>query len=113
MGSFFFKDSSKDIFQAAKDLIYKNIEDETVMMELSANNANHINERSKRLNITYNLGKRNVASNYEKATKPLKVLHFHPADRRLLDTFMYGKNEMNIPLMTDRLIEIFNHHGMK
>lgn len=113
MGSFFFKDSSRDIFQAAKDIIYTNVEDETAMMQLSANNTNNINERSKRLNITYNVGKRNVAFNYAKATKPLKVLHYHPADRRLLDIFMYGKNEMNIPLMPPRLIEIFNYHGMK
>jgi len=113
LGSFFFKESSKDIFLLAKDIILKNIEDESAMMELTKNNANNVNERSKRLNITYNLGQRKVESNYNKATKPIKVLHFHPSRARLLGVFMYGKNGMNTPLMSERLIGIFKQYGIK
>jgi hypothetical protein len=111
MGSFFFKSSSKDIFELAKPIIYRNIEDETAMMELTKNQ--EINRRCKRLNITYNFGMRNVESNFAKAIKPIRVLHFHPNERRVpaLDIFMHGKNGLSKPLMNERLIKIFNQHG--
>jgi hypothetical protein len=62
---------------------------------------------------------RNIGQNYEIATKPIKVLHFHPhyRDTKLpastLNMFMYGKNELKMPLMPERLIKIFHHHGIK
>ena len=113
MGSFFVKASSKDIFEKAKDIIYKNIEDETAMVELTRNKA--IAKRCKRLNITYDFGMRNVESNWEKAIKPLRVVHFHPYYRWVptLDIFMYGKNGLNMPLIDKRLRRIFNHYGIK
>lgn len=77
-------------------------------------------KRFKRLNVTYNIAKRYIPSIYKEATKPLKVLHFRPSDKkddRIQDTplnmFMYGKNSLKIPLMFDRLIKIFNYHGIK
>lgn len=113
LGSFFVKDTSYDIFEKAKPTIYKNIEDETALMELTKDPK--IAKRCKRLNITYNFGMRNVESNYEKAIKPIRVVHFHPFSKRLptLDIFVYGKNGLNIPLVSERLIKIFNHHGIK
>jgi len=113
MGSFFFKESAGDIFKLMKPEIFNDIEDETVMMGLTGNNANNVNERSKRLNITYNFGQRNVESNYEKATKPIKVVHFHPSRKAILDIFMYGKNGMNAPIMNERLTEVFKQHGIR
>ncbi|QQG47703.1 MAG: hypothetical protein HY044_01275 [Candidatus Woesebacteria bacterium] len=112
MGSFFFKDNSKDIFVKTRPEIFKDIEDETVMMELTQDPA--ISERCKRLNVTYNFGMRNVESNYERAIKPIRIVHFHPFSRRLptLDIFMYGKNGLNMPLMSERLIKIFKYHGI-
>lgn len=113
MGSFFLKSTSKNIFEKAKDIIYKNIEDEDAMVSLTQDPA--IKKRCKRLNITYNFGMRNVESNYKIAQKPVKVLHFHPHDRRMpnLDIFMHGKNGLNKPIMTRRLIKIFNQNGIK
>jgi hypothetical protein len=113
MGSFFFKEASKDIFQLARDLIYKNTEDEGAMMELTKKA--DINKRCKRLNITYNFGMRVVMPNYERAIKPLRILHFHPVYKwvQTLDIFMYGKSGLKMPLMTERLIKIFHHHGIK
>lgn len=80
-------------------------------------------KRFKKLNVTYNIAKRYVPTIYKEAEKPLKVLHFRPSDtkekdpRMVADTalniFMYGKNGLKIPLMTDRLIKIFNHHGIE
>lgn len=114
MGSFFVRDTSKDIFALAKPIIYKDIEDETAMVQLTTEDES-INKRCKRLNITYNFGMRNVESNYKIAKKPIRVVHFHPYDRRMntLDIFMYGKNGLNKPLIIDRLIKIFNSHGVK
>ena len=114
LGSFFVKSSSKDIFNLAKPIIYQNIEDETALVQLTTENES-INKRCKRLNISYNFGMRNVESNFAKAKKPIKVVHFHPQDRRLpiLDIFMYGKNGLNKPLLSKRLIKVFNQNGVK
>ncbi|MBI2593912.1 hypothetical protein HYW44_04715 [Candidatus Daviesbacteria bacterium] len=122
MGSFFVKTSSKDIFERAKEIIFKNIEDETAMVELTKDAA--INKRCKRLNITYDFGMRYVESNYKKAKKPLRVVHFHPKYQVVYpkpsyywvwtwDVFVNGKNGLNKPLIDKRLIAIFNHHGIK
>lgn len=113
MGSFFFKSTSKDIFELAKPIIYKDIEDETAMMELTKNP--DILKRCKRLNVTYNFGMRRVESNWQKADKPIRVVHFHPYSKRLptLDIFIHGKNGLKIPLVSERLIKVFNHHGIK
>ena len=114
LGSVFFKDSSRDVFQWIKDYIDETTEeDETALTFLTEGNINGINERIKKLNITYQIGMRRVDSNYERATKPLKVLHFHPHKPGLLDIFMYGKNRTGIPMMSERLIEIFNKHNVK
>jgi len=75
--------------------------------------------RYKRLNVTYNIAKRCLDTIYKEADSPLRVLHFRPSDKddlmpdTALNMFMYGKNSLKIPLMTDRLIGIFNKHGIK
>lgn len=74
--------------------------------------------RYKKLNVTYNIAKRCLETIYKEADKPLKVLHFRPSDKDItmsevaLNMFMYGKNNLKIPLMTSRLIDIFNNYGI-
>lgn len=121
MGSFFVKKGSKDIFEKAKEIIYKNIEDETAMVDLTTNPA--ISKRCKRLNITYNFGMRYVEENWERAIKPLRIVHFHPRYKIIYlepyrwewtwDVFVQGKNGLNMPLIDKRLLKIFNNHGIK
>lgn len=113
LGSDFIKSSAKDIFEWLRDSIYADIEDEDVLMNITTRNTHNINARIKKMNITYQIGMKKIAYNYGIASKPIKVLHFHPSKPNLLDIFMYGKNEANIPLMTKRLINIFNYHGIK
>lgn len=121
LGSIFFKDSAKDIFNLIKDAIYEfQTEDERALTHHTRRNTNKIMDRIKKLNITYNFGMRHVDYNYKIATKPLKVLHFHPVytlrdnlPATPLDCFMYGKNDLNMPLMNTRLTKIFNRHGIK
>ena len=113
LGSFFVKKSSRDIYELAKPIILSNVEDETALMQLTADPA--IAKRCKRLNITYNFGMRQVGSNYERSEKPIKVVHFHPYYKwvKTLDIFMYGKNELNMPIISERFIKILNNHGIK
>jgi hypothetical protein len=85
MGSFFFKDTAKDIFALAKPKIFQNIEDETVFMELMQDP--EIAKRCKRLNVTYNMGQRHITGNLKIIEKPLRVVHFHPNRQPLLDIF--------------------------
>lgn len=73
----------------------------------------------KKLNVTYNVAKRCLETVYQEAIKPIKVLHFRPSDKdelmphSALDMFMYGKNNLKMPLMTSRLIDIFKNHGIQ
>ncbi len=113
LGSFFIKSTSRDIFEKADKIIRTDIEDETALMMLTEDPA--IASRCKRINISYNFGMRHIASNYEKAIKPLKVLHFSPDSLRMptLKMFMYGDNEIKQPLMDARLRKIFKYHRVK
>jgi len=115
LGSYFFNKGAKDVFGWIKDTIYdQKVEDERALVYLTSRNINDINNRYEKLNITYNFGMRNIATNYAIADKPLRVIHFHPWARgiNVLHKFMYGKNELGFPLMTPRLIEIFKYHGI-
>jgi len=115
LGSYFFVSSSKDFFNQLKDIIYKyRLEDERALVLLATEKVNAINDRIKKLNITYNFGMRKVGYNYQKADKPIKVLHFHPWTRgkQVLECFMGGKNELGFPLMDNRLKNIFNKNAV-
>lgn len=116
LGSFFFTQSSKDIFDTIKKDVYGlQTEDERALAALTKQG--FFTDRIKRLNISYNFGMRHVAHNWGIAEKPLKVLHFHPYYREKgltpLRVFMYGESDLLIPLMDTRLIKIFQHHGIR
>lgn len=110
----FFKKSARGIFDLLKDTICKlqmHNEEDTLFM-LTENNTNGIRKRIKKLNITYNFWGGNIRSTYPMAEKPIKCVHFHPtADK--VDFFMYGKNKVNQILLDERLIKIFNRHGIR
>ena len=121
-GSLFFKTSAKDIFElidkTTRTRPHSSRNNEKTLTRLINDNA--IDEkRYKRLNVTYNNMKKYLTTIYPQATKPLRVLHFRPSDKdsslpeTTLDIFMYGKNRLKIPLMSDRLIGIFHQHGIK
>ena len=120
LGSFFVKESSKDIFACVKERVFKRMlsdpsvssEDESIFVKMMQGNDLDVNKRCKKLNITYNFTIRQIKDVYKEATKPLKVLHFRPEEYRL-NQFMYGANDLKRPLMTKRLIKLFQHHGIK
>lgn len=118
-GSFFFTTNALDIFQLWVErtlAICRTRADEKSLTDMKRDGSL---KRYKELNITYNFGQRGPKLCYEDATKPLKVLHFHPyytyyeAKEENIDIFMYGKNPQKIPMMSDRLIKIFHKHGIK
>jgi len=122
-GSMFIKKGIEDFYREVKDKMYRDNEknkgvwknEEDVLMELTDENYNNVNSRIKRLNITYNFGIKRMRECYDKALKPLKVLHFHPERiyrgwGRAFD-IVQGKNELGKPIMCDRLVKIFKKHG--
>jgi len=102
MGSFFVKASSRDMFELVKPVIFSNVEDEDAMMQV---NGGLEGTRWKRMSITYNLGMRHVPDNIERATRPVKVAHFHPRKPGLTDVFR--------PILPEEFIKILNQHGYK
>lgn len=116
LGSYFFKASAVDIFKDLKDFIYEyKLEDERALVGLTRKNIHKINSRITVLDISYQIGMRHILANYERAVKPIKVIHFHPWDRgvEVLNSFMYGENELGKPLMTPELITIFEKYDIK
>lgn len=122
-GSFFFKSSAKDVLELLDQTIrarpHLSRNNEKTLTKLIKDNAID-SSRYKKMNTTYSVMKRCLQTVYNEATKPVKVLHFRPSDPKddqmpdsALNMFMYGKNSLKIPLMSDRLIKIFHAHGIK
>ncbi len=141
-GTLVFKSSAADIFCWLKDILFKfRVDEEHALWILCGNDfyldesqtefikgytnqdipaLKDINQRVKKINITYNFRMWNLKSTFPMAKKPIKAIHFHPLTYMLynpsineIDFFMYGKNKINTILMPERLIEIFQKHGVK
>ena len=120
--SLFLRNTSKDILELLDITIrnrpYQNRNNEKTLTWLIKYNKIDP-KRYKRMNVTYNIMKKYLQIIYPEAITPLRVLHFRPSDKdpqlpdTTLDMFMYGKNSLKIPLISDRLIKIFNYHGIK
>ena len=122
-GSIFFRKESEWIFRMIKDKVYQYQNNEEVaLLVLTRRNRGNINEVIKKLNITYNLATRyrDVSACYEMADKPLKVIHFHPFDKRWLHTELgdniaccvYGKNRLKRVLVSRRLKNLFKKYNI-
>lgn len=121
-GSLFLKSSSRDILDLLDATTrlkpHSSRNNEKVLTKLIKTNAIE-SSRYKRMNVTYNIMKKRLKTIYKEAEKPLKVLHFLPSNKDIdmpetaLEMFMYGKNELGMPLMSERLIKIFHYHGIK
>ena len=121
-GTIFFRDDTKDVFELLKGAVYKYKANEEVALLALRNHNRSVLSRLQTLDITYNVAtrKRDVVATYEKAQKPLKVIHFHPFDKRLLwnsydnmDTIFRGKNSLEKVLLSDKLIELFKKYGIQ
>lgn len=116
-GSIFFRKGSENIFRLIKLYVYRyRANEEVILLHLTNQNKDNINHLIKKLNITYNLAtrKRDVSACYEMADKPLKVIHFHPSDKREVElgndnigVCVYGKNRINQVLVNQRIKDLF------
>lgn len=98
-GVFFFTPPAIDIFYWLQEGMNKyRGNEEPVLWILWKQNFNNIRSRCQKLNITYDLGMRNVDQNLLIADKPVKVLHFHPYRHGLLERFK--------PLMPENLVKL-------
>ena len=104
-GSFFFKQSSLDIFEAIRRVMNeRRINEEFALKYLTDRDTDGINKRYIKLNNTYNLGRmRQNDYTFGLANKPIKVFHFHPRMTQLYEEVK--------PLLPNYLIEIFKKHG--
>lgn len=119
-GTIFFTKESEFIFRLIKDKIYQyRANEEVALLALTRRNRGNMNAVIKKLNITYNLAtrKRDVSACYEIADKPLKVIHFHPFDKREVElgndnigVCVLGKNRLNKVLVNERIINLFHKH---
>ena len=135
LGSMFFKSSAGDIFKAIQKIAYKHkVYEEDTFMALYTNNLlwategevpartkfipldfpgmENMHKRVKQLNVSYNFWEEILGEAYKIAIKPIKLPHIHYAYDRILDSFMYGKNNQKTVLMPERLIKIFHKHGI-
>ena len=121
-GSIFFKYKARDIFEKQHEIMveYKCI-DETALLSLTRSDP-EVLARIRKLNSTYHFLPFNVRNNYRFANKPLRIAHFHPGkyEKRTqmmtsknLFEFYCGNNKAGVQLIPDRLIKIFNKHGIK
>jgi len=122
-GTIFFNNGSKEFFEWVRTAVYKYRRNEEIaLLALTRHNKYHIKDKMKKINITYNMAtrKRDILKTYEIANKPLKVLHFHPFDKRAVDlgndnigVCIYGKNKINKVLVPQGLIDIFKKYEIE
>lgn len=117
-GSFFFKPSEKDVFDFWWSKIHKRSRADELILTRLTTSGEISADRYKSLGVEYNYNQIIYALGRYDHIVP-KVLHFHPnytfhrSKESNLDIFMYGKSRKNKPIMSDRLIKIFNNHGIK
>lgn len=109
--SMFFKENAGYIFKQLRELIDRGkMGEEEGIMRLINSDINDLKERVKKLNITYAFHKFNFNHYYNRATKPIKAVHFHPTPDKY-DFYINGNNVLNLTIIPERLIKIFNKHG--
>lgn len=121
LGMFAFKLSALDIFEKLWEKMQRRgrtRNDEkgfNGLVEYGFIDKNRLTE----LDVSYNLTMRYLSRTYPDAIKPIRMLHFHPFHKDVLmkyntiEMFMYGKNKLGIPIMSERLISLFQRYGIK
>jgi hypothetical protein len=113
--SFFFKSSAKDIFIRTLELAYKNnTDEESALTQLTIDDVDMRN-RIKILDYRYTIKRSDLEERYLFATKPIKIVHFHPImirdSTRPIDKFM-GENKLHLQLIPSRLVDLFKKQGI-
>lgn len=116
-GSLFFRSTARELFEKTKEVMDRlQTVDEMAYGELSK--SDEYKDKLKKMNISYNFLSFNLRSCYFMAIKPIRVAHFHPLRRQRqtgidkpLD-FFKGDNKMKTPIISERLTNILERHGV-
>ena len=115
-GVIYFKSSAQDILEHLvsnmKNRTYNTHDDEVVIrneVKLNPKFASRVSV----LNTRYNMGMTGFNDRYNKAAKPIKVVHFHPNDERQWNYMVEGKNDLGVKIVNDRLSNLFKKHNCK
>src|SRR5205823_1984262 len=98
-------------------MYYRNTDEERALGELTQNYEN-IRKRVKKINKSYNFTPPRLKYLYSIAIKPLRVTQIHLAggtgrfEVKNPVEFFKGEKELQIHLITERLIRIFESHGI-
>lgn len=118
-GSVFFRKDSRDIFEKIKETMYKHKARSEPAIYIISKENEQIRKRIKKMNISYNFIPLNIRTRYKEAIKPLRVVHFHPfkgvRQIGVLNAleFFKGDNKMETCFLSDRIMKIFDNHGVK
>jgi len=111
--SMFFTENAGDIFKQIKEkVIESRVSEEHGIMRLINSDIQTLGKRIKKLNITYAFHRFNLCHCYHRAVKPIKAAHFHLTPDKY-DFYVLGKNKLNMVLIPEGLIKIFNQHGFR
>ena len=109
--SMFFKKGAEDIFRSLKeDTDRTKVNEEICIMRLINRNKDTLGKRVKLLNTTYAFQKWNIKTCYPTTNKPIKAVHFHLTPDKY-DFFVLGNNKLNLVIIPEELIKIFNKYG--
>lgn len=123
-GSIFFGNGSVDVFKWIKEAVYKyQANEEVALLALTRHNRHKILNQIEKLNITYNFAtrRRNIVEQYKITDLPIKVIHFHPYDKRPVFYLHTGKDNIAVcirgesslgKLVNEKLIKIFERYGI-
>ena len=121
-GILFFRDNTKDVFELLKEAVYQYKANEEVAL-LALRRANpSVLSRLHTVDITYNVAtrKRDVIATYNIAEKPLKIIHFHPFDKRMVEgesdnmaVCVRGENSINKVLVNQTILDLFEKYNIK
>lgn len=117
-GVIFFRKGSRDIFEKIKHTIYKYNTNEELALGILTNRSPDIANRIKKLNKSYNFTPPNVKYINKSVSWPLKIAHFHIEGGNgrfeVLNpvSFFKGENAMGNRLITQKLIDVFDSHGI-
>jgi len=114
-GIIYLKPSSQDIFEYLvsnmKNKVYNTHDDEVVIRHEVKLNPK-FSHRVSILDTSYNMGMTGFDDRYLNATKPIKVVHFHPDNQKQWDMMAEGKNDLNVKIVNNRLLSIIKKHKL-
>jgi len=111
--SMFFDKGAEDIFKwIEEECDIDKINEERALMRMYYDKNNSLSSRFKMINTTYAFHKFNIVKTYKTTIKPIRAAHFHLTPDKY-DFYVRGNNKLNMPIIPERLIKIFNEHGFK